>query len=137
MAKREEFTLSLEQRRRRSFSESFRKEKVRELELGLTSPSDLKKAYEVSYTTIYRWVDKFGSMKSKKEKLVVEVESDSARLVELKKRIAELERAVGQKQIMIDFHQKMIELAEDEYGIDIKKKFSGEQLNTSGRTGKR
>lgn len=136
MAKREEFTLSLEQRRRRSFSESFRKEKVRELELGLTSPSDLKKAYEVSYTTIYRWVDKFGSMKSKKEKLIVEVESDSARLVELKKRIAELERAVGQKQIMIDFQQKMIALAEDEYGIDIKKKFSGEQLNTSGSTGK-
>lgn len=136
MAKREEFTLSLEQRRRRSFSESFRKEKVRELELGLTSPSDLKKAYEVSYTTIYRWVDKFGSMKSKKEKLVVEVESDSVRLVELKKRIAELERTVGQKQIMIDFQQKMIELAEDEYGIDIKKKFSGEQLNTSGSTGK-
>lgn len=136
MAKREEFTLSLEQRRRRSFSESFRKEKVRELELGLTSPSDLKKAYEVSYTTIYRWVDKFGSMKSKKEKLIVEVESDSARLVELKKRIAELERAVGQKQIMIDFQQKMIELAEDEYGIDIKKKYSGEQLNTFGNTGK-
>lgn len=136
MAKREEFSLSLAQRRRRSFSESFRKEKVRELELGLTSPSDLKKAYEVSYTTIYRWVDKFGSMKSKKEKLVVEVESDSARLVELKKRIAELERAVGQKQIMIDFQQKMIELAEDEYGIDIKKKFSGEQLNTFGSTGK-
>ena len=136
MAKREEFTLSLEQRKRRSFSESFRKEKVRELELGLTSPSDLKKAYEVSYTTIYRWLDKYGSMKSKKEKLVVEVESDSVRLVELKKRIAELERAVGQKQILIDFQQKMIELAEDEYGIDIKKKFSGEQLNTSGSTGK-
>lgn len=114
----------------------FAKSKVRELELGLTSPSDLKKAYEVSYTTIYRWVDKFGSMKSKKEKLVVEVESDSVRLVELKKRIAELERTVGQKQIMIDFQQKMIELAEDEYGIDIKKKFSGEQLNTSGSTGK-
>lgn len=136
MAKREEFTLSLEQRRRRSFSESFRKEKVRELELGLTSPTELKKAYEVSYSTIYRWIYKFGGMKSKKEKLVIEVESDSVRLVELKKRIAELERAVGQKQIMIDFQQKMIDLAEDEYGIDIKKKFSGEQLNTSGIIGK-
>lgn len=136
MAKREEFTLSLEQRRRRSFSESFRKAKVRELELGLTSPTELKKAYEVSYSTIYRWIYKFGGMKSKKEKLVIEVESDSVRLVELKKRIAELERAVGQKQIMIDFQQKMIELAEDEYGIDIKKKFSGEQLNTSGIIGK-
>lgn len=136
MAKREEFSLSLEQRRRRSFSESFRKEKVRELELGLTSPTELKNAYEVSYSTIYRWIYKFGSMKSKKEKLVIEVESDSVRLVELKKRIAELERAVGQKQIMIDFQQKMIELAEDEYGIDIKKKFSGEQLNTSGIIGK-
>lgn len=136
MAKREEFKLSLEQKKRRIFSENFRKEKVRELELGLTSPSELRKAYDVSYTSIYRWVAKFGSMKSKKEKLIVEVESDSARLLEMKRRIAELERAIGQKQLIIDFQQKMIELAEDEYGVDIKKKFSGEPLNTSGGTGK-
>jgi transposase len=34
---------------------------------------------------------------------------------------AELERIVGQKQIIINFQNKMIELAEQEYQVDIKK----------------
>ena len=38
---------------------------------------------------------------------------------------------------MIDFLEKMIELAEKEYDIDIKKKLSSSQLNGSGRTAKR
>ena len=36
--------------------------------------------------------------------------------------MADLERIVGQKQIVIDFQEKMIELAEQEYNVDIKKK---------------
>ncbi|MGE0930274.1 hypothetical protein [Peijinzhouia sedimentorum] len=50
---------------------------------------------------------------------MVESQSDSARLLELKKQVADLERIVGQKQLLIDFQQKMIELAEEEYQIDI------------------
>lgn len=136
MATREQFTLSVSERRTRNFSENFKKEKVREMELGLTRPSELKKAYELSYTSIYRWLAKFGSMKDKKERLVVENQSDTAQLLELKKRVAELERVVGQKQLLIDFQQKMIDLAEEEYGVDIKKKLSGEQSNITGKTGK-
>ena len=37
-------------------------------------------------------------------------------------KIAELEQLVGQKQVVIEFQNKMIELAELEYNIDIKKK---------------
>ena len=55
--------------------------------------------------------------------------------MELKKKVADLERIIGQKQIMIDFKDKMIELAEEAYGVDIKKKFSTLQSNTSGTTG--
>ena len=36
-------------------------------------------------------------------------------------RIAELERIVGQKQLNIDYLEKVIELAKEELGIDIKK----------------
>jgi transposase-like protein len=134
MANREEFKLSLDQKRRRVFSEGFKKAKVREIELGLLTPTMLMKAYSVSGTSVYRWINKFGSMKSKGEKLVVESQSDSVRLLELKKQVADLERIVGQKQLLIDFQQKMIELAEEEYQIDIKKKFSGERQPISGKT---
>lgn len=126
--------LSESERRTRRFSENFRREKVRELELGLVRASDLCKQYQVSDMSVRRWIAKFGSMKEKKERLIVESQSDAVQLLELKRKIAELERAVGQKQLLIDFQQKMIELAEDEYRVDIKKKFSG---GPSSATGKR
>lgn len=128
--------MSESERRIRRFSDNFKKEKVRELELGLVSVLDLRRQYQVSDMSIRRWMAKFGSMKAKKERLIVESQSDTVQLLELKKKVAELERIVGQKQLLIDFQQKMIELAEEEYRVDIKKKFSGDQSSTSGKKGK-
>lgn len=138
MATRQEFKLSEKERQRRSFSTTFKKQKVKELELGITRPCELHREYEVSYSSIYKWIDKFGIMKGKKpEKLIVETQSDTIKLIELKKRVADLERVVGQKQILLDFKSKMIELAEEYYDIDIKKKFTVKPSDTSGKTGKK
>lgn len=134
MATRDDFKMTKAERSRRHFSDSFRIQKVRELETGKTKVSELCKQYEVSDTTVYRWLNKFGTMKDKKERLIIETDSDTKQLLSLKKKIADLERIVGQKQILIDFQEKMIELAEEAYGVDIKKKFSTEQSNTSGIT---
>ncbi len=35
--------------------------------------------------------------------------------------MADLERIIGQKQVLLDFSDKMIYLAEETYGVDIKK----------------
>lgn len=124
MATRSQFQMTTEERRRRHFSDSFKIQKVRELETGKTKISEICKQYQVSGTNVYRWLNKFGSMKNKKEKLIVETDSDTKQLLALKKKVAELERIIGQKQIQIDFKDKMIELAEEMYGVDIKKKLS-------------
>ena len=122
MATREQFKMSVAERMRRHFSDSFKIQKVRELETGKTKLSELCKQYEVSNSSVYRWIAQFGAMKEKKERLVIETDSDTKKLLELKKKIAELERIIGQKQIMIDFKDKMIDLDEETYGVDIKKK---------------
>lgn len=67
-------------------------------------------------------------------KTIVEAWSDTKKLLELKAKIAELERIVGQKQLLIDFKDKMIELAEEAYRVDIKKKFDEGQSSGSGKT---
>jgi transposase len=67
-------------------------------------------------------------------RLIVESESDTTKIAALQKQIAELERAVGQKQIQLDFKDKMIELAEVHYGVDIKKKFIETPSSGSGTT---
>lgn len=136
MATRSNYKLTTEARQRRTFSESFKIKKVREIETGITKVSDICKAYEVSRTAIYKWIRKYGIMKDKKEKLVVESESDTQELLALRKKVADLERIVGQKQLLIDFKDKMIDIAEDMYGVDIKKKLSDQLSNTSGSTEK-
>ncbi len=135
MATREQFKMTTAERRRRHFSDSFKIQKVREIETGKTKVSEICKQYEVTDTNVYRWLNKFGTMRDKKERLVIETDSDTKKLLELKKKVADLERIIGQKQIMIEFKDKMIELAEETYGVDIKKKFSTLQSNTSGTTG--
>jgi len=132
MATRDQFKMTTAQRRRRHFSDSFKIQKVRELETGRTKVSELCKQYEVSGTNVYKWLNKFGSMKNKKERLIIEADSDTKQLLELKKKVAELERIIGQKQVMLDFKDKMIELAEETYGVDIKKKFTTSPSNSSG-----
>lgn len=124
MAKRSQFKMSISERLRRSFSENFKKAKVKELENGITQVNDLCRQYEVSTTSVYRWLKLYGSKGETKERMIVENLSDTQELLRLKKQVADLERTVGQKQILIDFKDKMIELAEETYGVDIKKKFS-------------
>jgi transposase-like protein len=133
MANRIKFKIAQEQRRLRKFSEGFRIQKVVELEQKRSNISEICREYEVSSTTVYRWLNKYGKMKKKSERIIVESESDTKKLLELKKRVAELERIVGQKQILLDFKDKMIEIAEEMYGVDIKKKLSAKPSNTTGK----
>ena len=55
----------------------------------------------------------------------MESQSETKRIESLNLKIAELERSLGQKQIQIDFLSKMIDIAEESYQVDIKKKFGG------------
>ena len=73
----------------------------------------------------------------KRERTIVESESDTKKLLEAKQKIAELERLLGQKQIQLEFKDKMIEIAEDMYNVDIKKKLTGKLSGTSGTSGKK
>jgi transposase-like protein len=136
MANRNQTKMSIEQRRKRKFSESFKIQKVRDLEMKKVSIQELCKVYEVSETSIRRWIDKYGQSRDKPERIVVETDSDTREILALRKKVAELERLIGQKQILLEFKDKMIEIAEDMYGVDIKKKLSTKPSSTSGATGK-
>lgn len=105
--------------------------------MGICRVTDICQQYEVSANSVYRWINTFGTMKQKQERLIVESQSDTIRLLELKKKVAELEQIIGQKQLIIDFQTKMIELAEQQYNIEIKKNYSGQQSSTTGSTEKK
>jgi transposase len=119
-------------RTHRYFSEDFKKKKVREIEKNLTTVSQICKEYDVSSPAVYKWIYKYSINMKKGEVQIVEAKSDTVKIQNLKEQIKELERIIGQKQIVIDFQQKMIEIAENEFGIDIKKKYGSKPLPGSG-----
>jgi hypothetical protein len=63
--------------------------------------------------------------------------SSTNKIKELENKIKELERAVGQKQLYIDYMEKMMEIASLELGMDIKKNFNTPQSAGSGKTKKK
>ena len=90
----------------------------------------------MSTTAIYKWLDKFSRNRKRGVKQVVELMSDTRKIQDLKARIRELEQMVGHKQFEIEFKNKMIDIAEEMYDIDIKKKLGSQPLPGSGSTGK-
>src|SRR4051812_23824095 len=115
MATRFNFKQSSQERRMRRFSDEFKQKKVREIEQKITSISEVSRTYEVRENNVSKWLDKFGTNRMKGVKTIVESESDTKKILELRAKIAELERAVGQKQILIEFQSKMLEIAQEEY----------------------
>jgi transposase-like protein len=109
-------------RQNRYFSDEFKKRRVKELENNLVSICEICKTYQVSRPSVYKWIYKFSAMAKSQNKQVVEPKSDSRKIQLLEQRIRELERIVGQKQILLEFKDKMIEIAEQTYDVDIKKK---------------
>ncbi|MGB0839421.1 MAG: transposase [Chitinophagales bacterium] len=124
----------LELRSRRIFSEEFKRAKVDDLINKRITVKELSELYDVSKMSVYRWIHKYSAHHKKGTVQVVQMESEATKTKACLEQKAELERIIGQKQIQIAFLTKMIELAEREHGIDIKKNNTTQPLSTSGNT---
>ena len=109
-------------KKQRHYSEDFKKEIVLLFESGKYSVLQLEKLYGIGNVSIYRWIYKFSTFNEKGIRVVEMKQSSSLKLKELAQKVKNLERIVGQKQIKIDYLEKMIDIAKDEFDIDIKKK---------------
>lgn len=136
MKAKNNFRMNSSQRSNRYFSTEFKMKKVKEIETGRSRISDICKEYEVSYTSVYRWLKKYGRPKEKNERIIVESKSDTQLIMNLRSKISELEQLVGQKEVLLIFKDKMLDYAQEYCGVDIKKKFSNKASTTSGKTGK-
>ena len=122
----------LEIKTRRSFSETFKREKVKDLVEKRISMKQLCSLYEVSRTSVYNWLYAYSPHHEQKTILVVQMESEAYKSQMLQQRIAELERVVGQKQLELDFLNKLFEIGSQELGFDIKKNLSTKLSNGTG-----
>lgn len=117
--------------KKRVYSDEFKKEIVSLFESGEFSVSQLEKLYGVRNANVYRWIYKFSTFNEKGCRVVEKIESSSSKLKELEQKVKQLEQIVGKKQIMIDYLEKLIDVAKEELQIDIKKNCSTEFLDGS------
>lgn len=122
-------------RKQRYFSEAFKRSKVEELAQKQVSISEICKLYGVNSSTVYRWLYKYSPHHSQGTKQVVEMESEAAKTFALRQRVSELEQVIGRKQLTIDFLEKLIEIASQEVGYDIKKNHGQKQSSGLDTTG--
>lgn len=110
-------------RKRRCYSEEFKKSIVSDFESGKYSVYQLERLHGVSNVSIYQWIYKYSTFNQQGYRVVEKKASSTSKVKDLEKKVKELEAALGRKQITIDYLETMMEVAKDELDIDIKKNF--------------
>jgi transposase-like protein len=120
-------------RRNRYFSEEFKRARVEELSTRKVRVGEVCQVYGVSRASVYRWIYEYSGAK-RGTKTVVQMESEASKVLYYQSQIAEMERLFGQKQMELDYLNKVLELASAELGYDLKKKHGPTRWNGSGPT---
>ena len=106
---------------KRIFSEDFKKSRIKDYESGKFTVVEISRLYNIERPVVYKWIYKYSTYNKKAVRVVEMSESSTKKLKDLEQRIKELEQIVGQKQLKIDYLEKMIDIAKEELDIDIKK----------------
>ena len=119
----------------RRYSEEYKRKIVKDFEKGNFSVNELSRLHHIPFRTIYDWINKYSAQSGFVE--IVEMkQSSTQKLRDLEAKIKDMERAVGQKQLYIDYLEQMMEIAKEDLGVDIKKNFNTPPSSGSGTTGK-
>ena len=130
----EEYT-NYVKRTQRDYSMSLKLQIVREVEQGSSSITQIRKQYGIqSHATVLGWLRKFGNfdwenqsplnMAKSPEQKIMELEAQ-VKLLEKQKALLERQAYVADKKAIL--FDMMIDLAEKEYHIDIRKNSVPEQ----------
>jgi transposase len=109
-------------RQQRYFSKEFKKDIAEKIEMRKISIKEVQKLYQVSESSIRRWLYQYSRSVIQGCRMVVEKEGYDYKIQELLNRNTELEQMVGRKQIEIEFLNKVIEICSEKLGYDVKKK---------------
>jgi transposase-like protein len=110
---------------RKIYSDSIKREVVREVKAGLLSKIEARRKYDIpGSSTIIGWIRKFDGKISNNRQIMDYKQTDKEVLI---KRIKELERKLEDEQIRSEGLSKMIDIAEEQLKISIRKKSATKQ----------
>jgi transposase len=113
--------MTTEERRRRRFSEDFKKEQVRLIESGKVTLGEVCKLYQVRPYSVQRWLTSYGK-KALPGKIVISNGKEFDRIRELEKENRNLMELIGKQQVELVYKNELIRLAKEKLGEDFEKK---------------
>jgi transposase-like protein len=128
-------------RTQKDYPMSFKISVVKEYEETKISLGELSRKYGIQGShTVRTWINKFGTFDWQNRTLQPMAKSKDQELLELRERVkvlerknARLEKELEVKDMKAEFFDLMIDIAEEEYGVDIRKKCSPEQSSDTRR----
>ena len=120
-------------KQKRSFSEALRKQIVGQVERKELTIAQVTREYQVSPAAVYNWLYRYSATLKKGTRMVMEKDSLEKSSQELKNRIKELEAALGRKSLEADLFRVIVDLASEEYKVDLKKTFGDQVSNSRGK----
>jgi transposase len=122
------FKVMNSKKERRVFSESFKKEKVKQIESGQLTIYRLSKMLELGDTAIYGWMKKYSTQPYKREVVDIETESDYLKSKKLEEEVKHLTRLLDRMHIKLDFYEELINEVNVNYGTDVRKDFLNKKV---------
>lgn len=113
--------MTTEERRRRRFSEDFKKEQVAHIESGKITIGEVSKLYQVKSANVKRWLVSYGKKKLP-GKILVSNGKEFDRIRELEKENKNLMEVIGKQQVKLIYKEELIKLAKEKLGEDFEKK---------------
>lgn len=114
----------------RRYSQEFKQSIVDSFESGSSSTKELSLQNNIGQAMIYKWIYKLSKYNKEGYRVVEKVNSKESKIKELEEQNRSLKAMIGDKQIRIEYLEKLISLAEEDLKIDIKKNSSTLQSNT-------
>ena len=109
----------------KSYSDSLKQEIVREVKLGNIWKAEARRKYDIKgHSELLKWIRKFDRKPTDYQEVMDYHKSDKGALI---KRIKQLERQLEDEQIRAEGLSKMIDIAEEQLKITIRKKSTTKQ----------
>ena len=120
------------------YSTAFKLKVVEQIERGELTISEARRVYDIGGgQTIQKWLTKHGKSHLLSRVVRIEMKDEKDRIKQLEAEKKKLESALAQAHVKNLFLEEVISLANEEYGIDIKKKSATEPSSDSPKAKKR
>ncbi len=115
----------------KQYSLAFKQKVISEIESGKLTRAQARKLYGISGgSTINCWLNKLGKLHLLNKVVRIELKDEVSKLKQLEKEKKELESALANAHLKLITYEALIEVAEEELGVDLKKNLKSVSLNS-------